>query len=137
MILGIDPGERRIGVAVADRETRFARPVEVIDSKLTDPIARIVELVSDMVADLVVVGRPVSMSGSAGASVDARSGFVEQLRNALEVDVVEHDERLTTVVAQQGLKAAGGRAKARKKALDAVAAQVMLQGFLDSGGGER
>jgi putative Holliday junction resolvase len=134
MILGVDPGERRIGIAAADRETRFARPVEVIDSKVTDPIARIAELVHEMGADLVVIGRPVSMSGSAGVSVDARRGFVDELRNALGVDVVEHDERLTTVVAQQGLKAAGGRAKARKKVLDAVAAQVMLQGFLDSGG---
>ncbi len=83
MILGIDPGERRIGIAAADRETRFARPVEVIDSKDTDPIARIAELVRETGADLVVVGRPVSMSGSAGNSVAARSGFVEQLRSTL------------------------------------------------------
>lgn len=135
MILGVDPGERRIGVAAADRETRFARPVEVIDAKTTDPIARIAQLVQEMEADLVVVGRPVSMSGSAGSSVAARREFVEDLRKALDKEVVEHDERLTTVVAEQGLRAAGGSAKARKKVLDAVAAQVMLQGFLDGGGG--
>lgn len=141
MILGIDPGERRIGVAAADRETRFARPLEVIDTASTDPVARISLLVRDLEADLVVVGRPVSLSGRAGPSVEARSEFVASLREALEVPgvkrvkVVEHDERLTTVVAEQGLRAAGGRAKARKKVLDAVAAQVMLQGFLDGGGG--
>lgn len=137
MILGIDPGSRRIGVAAADRETRFARPLEVIDTASTDPVARISLLVRDLEADLVVVGRPVSLSGRAGPSVEARSEFVRSLRDALEVlevKVVEHDERLTTVVAEQGLRAAGGRAKARKKVLDAVAAQVMLQGFLDGGG---
>lgn len=138
MILGIDPGSRRIGVAAADRETRFARPLEVIDTASTDPVARISRLVRDLEADLVVVGRPVSLSGRSGPSVEARSEFVRSLREALEVlevKVVEHDERLTTVVAEQGLRAAGGRAKARKKVLDAVAAQVMLQGFLDGGGG--
>ena len=144
MILGIDPGSRRIGVAAADRETRFARPLEVIDTASTDPVARISLLVRDLPADLVVVGRPVSLSGRSGPSVEARSEFVRSLREALEVldvpgvpevRVVEHDERLTTVVAEQGLRAAGGRAKARKKVLDAVAAQVMLQGFLDGGGG--
>lgn len=138
MILGIDPGSRRIGVAAADRETRFARPLEVIDTASTDPVARISRLVRDLEADLVVVGRPVSLSGRSGPSVEARSEFVRSLREALEVLevlVVEHDERLTTVVAEQGLRAAGGRAKARKKVLDAVAAQVMLQGFLDGGGG--
>lgn len=137
MILGIDPGSRRIGVAAADRETRFARPLEVIDTASTDPVARISLLVRDLEADLVVVGRPVSLSGRPGPSVEARSEFVRSLRDALEVlevKVVEHDERLTTVVAEQGLRAAGGRAKARKKVLDAVAAQVMLQGFLDGGG---
>lgn len=138
MILGIDPGSRRIGVAAADRETRFARPLEVIDAASTDPVARIALLVRDLEADLVVVGRPVSLSGRPGPSVVARRGFVDSLREALdvlEVPIIEHDERLTTVVAEQGLRAAGGRAKARKKVLDAVAAQVMLQGFLDGGGG--
>lgn len=135
MILGIDPGERRIGVAAADRETRFARPLEVIDAAVTDPVARIVQLAREMAADLVVVGRPVSMSGRSGSSVEARREFVDSLRSALDQEVVEHDERLTTVVAEQGLRAGGGRARARKKVLDAVAAQVMLQGFLDGGGG--
>lgn len=135
MILGIDPGSRRIGVAAADRETRFAHPVEVIDTSVTDPVARIAQLAREMNADLVVVGRPVSMSGRSGSSVEARREFVDALRDTLDQEVVEHDERLTTVVAEQGLRAAGGRARARKKVLDAVAAQVMLQGFLDGGGG--
>ncbi len=134
MILGIDPGERRIGVAIADRETRFARPVEVIDASFTDPVERISTLVAELEVDLVVIGRPVSMSGVAGRSVEARSGFVAAVRAALDVEVREQDERLTTVIADQGMRAAGGKAAARKQIRDAIAAQVMLQGFLDGGG---
>ena len=132
MILGIDPGVRRVGVAEADEETRFARPLEVIDVQVTDPIARVAELVTERAVTLVVVGRPVGLSGKAGPAVEDQQGFVERLRKILEVEVREFDERLTTVIAEQGLRAAGGSKKSRIAVRDAVAAQVMLQGYLDS-----
>ena len=132
MILGIDPGRRRIGIAEADEETRFARPVEVIDVELADPIDRIAELVRERAATLVVVGRPTGLSGTDGPAVDVQQAFVAELRDALEVEVREYDERLTTVIADQGLKAAGGKKGSRAALRDAVAAQVMLQGYLDS-----
>jgi putative Holliday junction resolvase len=132
MILGIDPGARRIGVAVADTETRFARPVEVIDITKTDAIARIEQLVRELGVTEVVVGRPVSLSGKAGAAVEAQRDLLDRLRSALDVDVREHDERLTTVVAEQGLRGSGASREARKNLRDAVAAQVMLQGYLES-----
>lgn len=135
MILGIDPGTRRIGVAIADRETRFARPLEVIDVSAGDAPARIAELVAENGIDLVVVGRPTSLRGDAGPSAEAAAGFVATLRERLSVEVTEHDERLTTVLADQGLRAGGAGRKARDGIRDAVAAQVMLQGFLDGGGG--
>ena len=132
MILGIDPGQRRIGIAEADEETRFARPVEVIDVELADPINRIAQLVREKAATLVVVGRPTGLSGTDGPAVDVQQSFVAELRNALEVEVREYDERLTTVIADQGLRAAGGKRGSRTALRDAVAAQVMLQGYLDS-----
>lgn len=131
MILGVDPGERRVGIAVADDETRFARPLEVIDVRAVDPIARIAALVRELGAGIVVVGRPVGLSGRAGPAVEAQTAFVDALRAALDVHVVEYDERLTSVVAEQGLRAAGGGPSARKRIRDAVAAQVMLQGYID------
>ena len=130
MILGIDPGSKRVGVAAADLETRFARPVEVIDASTTDPLARIGDLVGELEAELVVVGRPVGLSGRAGPAVDEQQRFVVRLRASLSVPVEEFDERLTTTVADQGLRAAGG--KRPKGIRDAIAAQVMLQGYLDS-----
>lgn len=131
MILGVDPGERRVGLAVADEETRFARPLEVIDRTAEDPVARIAELAGEHAVTLVVVGRPVSLSGEAGRAVDAAAPFVAALRDALPVEVVEHDERLTTVIAERSLRAGGANAAVRKRLRDAVAAQVMLQGYLD------
>jgi putative Holliday junction resolvase len=132
MILGVDPGERRIGVAVADDETRFARALEVIDSRETDPIVRIGTLVRDLGVRMVVVGRPTSLSGAAGHAVDAQRGFVDELRAALAVPVEDYDERLTTVMAERSMRAAGAKRGARKAMRDAVAAAVMLQGYLDS-----
>lgn len=133
MILGVDPGERRVGVALADEETRFARPLEVIDAQAADPVRRIAELVAEHTISLVVVGRPLSLSGEAARAVDDAAPFVTALRDALPVEVVEHDERLTTVIAERSLRAGGARRDARARLRDAVAAQVMLQGYLDAG----
>jgi putative Holliday junction resolvase len=133
MIVGIDPGERRVGVAVADDETRFARPLEVVDRAATDAIGRIVEIAADVGADVIVVGRPVGLSGRAGPAVAAQEEFVAELKARSEIDVLEYDERFTTVVAERAMRAAGVPAGPRRGLRDAVAAQVMLQDFLDAG----
>jgi putative holliday junction resolvase len=132
MILGIDPGGRRVGVAVADRETRWARPLEVIDSHAIDPVERIAALARERGAELIVVGRPVGLSGDMGPAVTEQQEFVAALRGATDVTVTEYDERLTTAEAERGLKGAGVKPATRKKVRDAVAAQVMLQAFLDA-----
>jgi putative holliday junction resolvase len=132
MILGIDPGTRRIGVAAADVETRFARPIEVIDVEKSNAIARIQQLVRELGVTEVIVGRPVALSGRSGAAVEAQRQLLDRLRASLDVEVREYDERLTTVVADQGLRGSGASRKARRELRDAVAAQVMLQGYMDS-----
>lgn len=132
MILGVDPGERRVGVALADEETRFATPLEVIDVTAADPVSRIGELVTEHTVTVVVVGRPLALSGEAAQAVAGAAPFVAALRDALPVEVVEHDERLTTVIAERSLRAGGAGRETRKRLRDAVAAQVMLQGYLDT-----
>ncbi len=131
MILGIDPGGRRYGVALADLATRFARPLEVIDAEKDDPVVRLVELARMHDVDRVVVGKPVTLAGAEGAAVEAQRKLVAALR-AADLDVVEYDERLTTVVAERALRASGAKRVARRKIKDAVAAQVMLQNYVDS-----
>jgi putative Holliday junction resolvase len=132
MILGIDPGERRVGVAAADLETRMARPVEVIDRTRMDAAVRIAELAEELGVQEIVVGRPTGLSGHAGPAVAVQQRFVEELRAATTITITEWDERLTTVMAERSLRTAGASAAARKERRDAVAAQIMLQGFLDA-----
>ena len=132
MIVGIDPGERRVGVAVADPETRFARPLEVIDRQATDAVGRISMIVQELDAEFIVVGRPTGLSGRSGPAVEAQQQFVAELAAALSVEVREFDERFTSVVADRGLRAAGVKTKHLKARRDAVAAQVLLQDYLDA-----
>lgn len=132
MILGLDPGERRIGVAVADLETRFARPYEVIDRQSGDAVGRVIEIVVEIDAECIVVGRPVGLSGRNGRAVEAQGEFVDELRSRSPVEVREYDERFTTVVAESAMRRAGVSAERRKQLRDAVAAQVMLQGYMDA-----
>jgi putative Holliday junction resolvase len=132
MILGIDLGARRIGVAAADTETRLARPVEVIDTTTADPVARIGELIRDLGVTAVVVGRPVGLSGRPGPAVSVQQEFLSRLRASTSVEITEQDERFTTVEAERVLRESGAPHAARRKALDAVAAQLLLQAYLDS-----
>lgn len=132
MILGVDPGERRTGVAIADGETNWARPLEVIDARERDPIERIGEIVRERGVDRVVVGRPVGLSGRSGPAVETQQQFVRALRDKAGVPIEEFDERLTTVAAERRLREGGASAATRKSITDAVAAQLMLQDYLDS-----
>jgi len=132
VIVGIDPGERRVGVAVADPETRFARPLEVIDRQATDAVERITTIVQELDAEFIVVGRPTGLSGRSGPAVEAQQLFVKELSAALPVEVREFDERFTSVVADRGLRSAGVKDKDLKSRRDAVAAQILLQDYLDS-----
>lgn len=132
MILGIDPGERRVGLALADLETKFARPLEVIDSQVKPPLERITEVIVEEGVTQIVVGRPVALSGIDGPAVEAQMNFLDQLRSTVDVPVDVYDERMTTVVAERQMRDAGASAEKRKAMRDAVAAQVMLQGYLDS-----
>ena len=121
-------------MAIADLETRFARPLEVVDARETDPVARVIELARD---HTVPSGSSSGNRWVCRAARGRRSSPTEGSSNACEtagIDVAEHDERLTTVIAEQGLRAGGAAPKARKEIRDAVAAQVLLQSYLD---GER
>ena len=105
MIIGIDPGEKRVGVAIADPETRFARPLEVIEA--TGAAGRIAELATEHSATVIVVGKPVGLSGREGPAVTKQKALLDEIRAATDVEVTEFDERLTSVIAEAGLRASG------------------------------
>ncbi len=132
--LGIDLGERRIGVAVSDAEGRVATPITVIErsgSRNRDH-QRISELVAEYEAGVVVVGLPLSLDGSAGPAAQAAEQEVGELEAALAVPVLTHDERFTTAIAERALAESGLSGKARRQRVDMVAASVILQSWLDA-----
>jgi putative Holliday junction resolvase len=91
------------------------------------------ELVAELGIDRIVVGRPVGLSGGAGPAVEQQQLFVGSLRAACDVPIIESDERFTSVIADRALKDAGRSVKDARGVRDAVAAQILLQDYLDSG----
>ena len=121
--LALDYGAARTGVAVSDVTGTLARPVGVVERAASPAgLDRVLELVAEHEAEVVVVGLPLTLRGERGAQALETEVFVEALRARLDVPVETEDERFTTALAQQS----GGRAPE-----DAIAAAHLLQGWLE------
>ena len=132
--LGLDVGDRRIGVAVSDELGIGAHGVEVIQRRDEAwDLARIRTLTEEYEVDRVVVGFPRMMNGSVGIQGEKVLRFVESLKEVLAVPVVLWDERLSTRTAEQVLTEAHVRGPRKKAVVDRVAAVIILQNYLDSG----
>ena len=131
-VLGVDLGSRRIGLAVSDSAQTVATPVgAVIRSGDSDTDQRqIASVVEEYGAVGVVVGVPLSLSGTAGPAAEYALGEIRRLRDALGVEVETVDERLTTRVASAGLRASGRKARRQRDVIDAAAAAELLQTWL-------
>jgi len=132
-VIGLDLGERRIGVAVSDDQGRLALPSEVLQR---DPDQgrihrRIRDLVEEFEAVAVVVGVPLSLDGSTGPAARRIEAEIAELRGILGVPVFGADERFSTAEAHQHLRRAGLDERARRAVVDAAAAAAILQGWLD------
>jgi putative Holliday junction resolvase len=131
--LGVDWGEARLGVAVSDDLGMLAHPLETIVVKQTaNPLARVAELAAREKVSAIIVGLPRNMDGSYGASAEKVRAFAEKLRGLGTWEVRLWDERLTSVAAQRALHEAGRDVKKGRAVIDQVAAQMILQGWLDS-----
>ncbi len=135
-IIGLDLGEKRIGVAAADDRTRVAIPVTTVTlpGKGGDEVETVVDLVKEQRADQLVIGLPLSLSGAIGPQGQHVLEVVEQLRARLPIPVDTWDERLTTVQAAR-VPMGPRRSKSSRTAQagrDAAAAAIMLQAFVDS-----
>ncbi len=129
-ILGVDFGKARIGLAISDELRWLAHPLETVTAA-SDAVKRIARIVRERKIDIVVVGIPKKMSGEIGKSASEAFAFVEKLRAALPCEVVTWDERLTTNAAQRALHEAGRKTRATRQVVDQVAAQMILQSYLD------
>jgi putative holliday junction resolvase len=131
-LLGIDYGDSRIGLSVSDQLGSFAHPYRTLQSgpKVVDEIRVIVE--REKISG-IVIGLPKNMDGTLGPSAAKAKSFGAQLVLVIPTtNIVFWDERLTTREAQRALHAAGKNSKQSKKMIDQVAAQILLQNYLDS-----
>jgi len=127
-IIGIDYGEKRIGIAISDPLGITAQPAAVISN-----ISELKAIVGQYEGiDEIVVGLPKTMKGELGIQAEKVLKFVEELKNAFQIPIKTWDERLTTSAVTKTLIAGGLSRKKRKKVIDKSAAAFMLQGYLDS-----
>jgi putative Holliday junction resolvase len=132
-IMGLDYGERRIGVAMSDLFGWTAQGLEVIDRKVVkDPMGRIAELIRQYEVESIVVGLPKNMNGTIGPSGEYCMAFAEQIKQIIPLPVKLWDERLTTVSAERTLIEADVSRRKRKQVIDKMAAAILLQSYLDS-----
>ena len=128
--LGLDVGDRRIGVAVSDPDGRMAFPLTTHERR-GDDAHGLLEVARREEAGRIVVGLPISMDGSRGPQADSAAAFADELRRRGDLEVVLWDERLSSREADHHLRAAGRRGRDAKAQRDAVAAAIILQSYLD------
>jgi putative Holliday junction resolvase len=132
-IAALDLGRRRIGVAVTDAAALGAHPVGIVERRaLKHDLDAIAAMLRDRHVSTIVVGLPLNMDGSEGPAAHSARKFAEQLREVLAVDVEMFDERLTSFEARERLADMPARKGARKTGLDALAAVVILEGWMQA-----
>ncbi len=130
-VIGLDPGERRVGVAVSDALLLTAQPWGVIDLRTEDLDTAVLALVAETGADRIVVGLPVTLAGTEGAAAQRARAFGARVADISGLPIEFWDERFTTTVAERALLEAGARRSRRRDVRDKLAAAVMLQSYLD------
>ena len=133
-ILALDHGTKRIGVAVSDETKTIALPLEYIPAEpFADILVRLKKLLAEKEADLVLIGLPRNMDGSYGPAAQKVEAFVAVLKSAITVPIKMWDERLTSTMANRAMIQGNVRRDKRKEKVDAMAAAILLQSYLDMG----
>jgi putative Holliday junction resolvase len=131
--MGLDVGEKKIGVAISDALLLTAQSRPTIRRKdLKSDISSLGRLATENEVHEIVVGYPVHMSGKESLQSEKVAKFAEELRKALNIPVVFWDERLTSFAAEQHLEDMGLNWRERRRHIDKIAAMIILQNYLDS-----
>ncbi|WP_372572387.1 Holliday junction resolvase RuvX [Ruegeria jejuensis] len=131
-LIGLDLGDKTIGVAVSDRMGTVATPLETVRrKKFTTDAARLLEIIADRDIGGIVLGLPRNMDGSEGPRCQSTRAFARNLTRLTELPIGFWDERLSTVAAEKALLEADTTRKRRAEVIDHVAASYILQGALD------
>jgi putative pre-16S rRNA nuclease len=131
-VLGIDLGEARVGLAISDELGMLAHPLETVQARERDPVERIAEVVEREKIETILLGMPRNMDGSYGPAAEKARAFAARLQTRVQCAVKFWDERLTSVAAQKALHASGRSVKQSRAVIDQVAAQILLQSYLDA-----
>ncbi len=131
--LGLDIGSKRIGLAVSDPSRQIAQPLTVVERKPDgSELAELKRLVEEYEISEIVVGLPLTMQGNLGPQAKEVTDYIDLLAQGLALPIRVWDERLTTLLADRSLSEAGAKITKRKRAVDKIAASIILQGYLDS-----
>ncbi len=135
-VLGLDVGRRRVGIAISDRTRTLARPHATIQVRGGNALGQVEKAIAELAAEEdgvaeIVVGLPVRLNGDASEQTVAVSAFIEALRRSQPIPVVTEDERLSSREAESRLALIEKDWRKRKAQLDAAAAAVILQDYLD------
>jgi putative Holliday junction resolvase len=132
-VLALDLGKRRIGLALSDELGITAQGLETLErSNIREDLARLAQLASDKNVTLFLMGNPLHMSGREGRQTEYTRDFAERLHAVTGLPVEFRDERLTTVEAERVLRQSGISIQKRAKAVDRLAAVILLESYLDS-----
>ncbi len=130
-ILGIDYGDKRVGVAVSDLLGFGAHGVGTYPNKgINNLIAEIKKVIDEYTPDKVVVGMPLNMDGTKGFRAEATDKFIQRLKDVFSGEIITVDERLTTVGAARFLNETNTRGQRRKNVIDTVSACLILESYL-------
>ncbi len=130
--MGLDVGEKRIGVALSDPLRIIASALTVVERKTDEAaIKQIIDLAQENEVERIVVGLPRSLDGSLGKQAQSVQHFIESLKGCIQLPIVTWDERLSTVAAERALLEMGMKRDKRKKRRDSLAASFILQNYLD------
>lgn len=131
--LALDHGTKRIGVAVSDELKMIAQPLEFIPTEPYDSfLARLKQIIAEKEVELVFIGMPRNMDGTFGPAAEKVKEFIAGLTPAISVPIKTLDERLTSAQANRVLLQGNVRRADRKQKVDAMAAAILLQSYLDN-----
>ncbi len=131
-ILGLDIGDKRIGVALSDPGEILASPLTIIERTVEDEdVEKIINLVTKHQVARIIIGLPLSLNGNVGEQAEKVHSFVNHLTQHTDISIKLRDERLTTVSAKRLMKDSRTKKVKEKIRDDAIAAALILQGYLD------
>ena len=131
-ILCLDLGKKRIGLAISDINQKIASPYDVIkEKKFSEILVILKSLIKEFDIGSLIIGDPINMDGSLGPKSQSSRSFITNISKDIDIPILLWDERLSTVAAEKSLIEADISRKKRSKVIDKIAANLILQSFLD------